>query len=112
MKSPELIFNFSYAVWNGSGFFKYYATKLNEAIKNGVTDPKKLSDLIIDARINGDIYKLPRSGKIMRDYFNSPEFDKIKTATGAIRPVGALSMVLGLTGLLYVYNRLKGKKNS
>jgi hypothetical protein len=112
MGSPELVFNFSYAVWNGAGFFKYYASRLNDAIKSGITDPKQLSDLIINIRTNGPVYKLPRSGRIMRDYFKSPEFDKLKAATGEIKPVGALGMVLGLTGLLYVYNRLKGKKTA
>lgn len=112
MKSPELVFNFSYAVWNGSGFFKYYASRLNDAVKSGITSPKELSDLIVNARISGAVYKLPRSGEIMKKYFSSKEFEKIKTATGAIKPVGALTMVLGLTGLLYVYNRLKGNKTA
>ena len=112
MKSPELVFNFSYSVWNGAGFFKYYAARLNDAVKAGTSDPKSLSELIINTRINGPYYKLPRSGEIMRKYFASPEFDKIKAATGAIKPVGALATVLGLTGMYYVYNRLKGKKTS
>lgn len=112
MKSPELVFNFSYAVWNGAGFFKYYASRLNDAVKSGKTNPNVLSDLIINTRINGPFYKLPRSGEIMRKYFSSGDFDKIKAATGQIKPVGALGMVLGLTGLLYVYNRVKGKKDS
>lgn len=111
-KSPELIFNFSYAVWNGAGFFKYYAARINDAVKSGITDPKQLNEIVINTRINGPLYKLPRSGKIMRDYFASPEFEKLQTATGQIKPTGALTMILGLTGLAYIYNRLKRKKTT
>jgi hypothetical protein len=41
-KSPNLMFHFIYATWNGSGWFQKFANKINEAVNDGVT---KISDL-------------------------------------------------------------------
>ena len=41
-KSPNLMFHFIYATWNGSGWFQKFAKKINEAVDKGVT---KISDL-------------------------------------------------------------------
>jgi hypothetical protein len=41
-KSPNLMFHFIYATWNGSGWFQKFANKINESVDEGVT---KISDL-------------------------------------------------------------------
>jgi hypothetical protein len=41
-KSPNLMFHFIYATWNGSGWFQKFAKKINDAVDKGVT---KISDL-------------------------------------------------------------------
>jgi hypothetical protein len=41
-KSPNLMFHFIYATWNGAGWFQKFANKINEAVDEGVT---KISDL-------------------------------------------------------------------
>jgi hypothetical protein len=41
-KSPNLMFHFIYATWNGAGWFQKFANKINEAVNDGVT---KISDL-------------------------------------------------------------------
>lgn len=48
----RLRFNFIYATWNGSGWFKSFASKINDAVNSGVTDTNKLTQVAIDARIN------------------------------------------------------------
>jgi hypothetical protein len=45
-----LTFNFIYASWNGSGFFQRFANDINEAVKEGETDPKELQKIAIDSR--------------------------------------------------------------
>ena len=35
---PALLFHFVYATWNGSGWFKKFATDINTAVNNGVTN--------------------------------------------------------------------------
>lgn len=110
LNSPELTFNFAYAVWNGSKFFQIYAGDVNKAVDAGVTDPLKLNDIVLNRRINGPTWKLPRTGKIMRDYFKSPEFDKLKQSTGTIAPVGGLGLFLGGLGLYWIIKKMKRKK--
>ena len=34
-KSPNLMFHFIYATWNGSGWFQKFANKINEAVNDG-----------------------------------------------------------------------------
>jgi hypothetical protein len=45
-----LLFHFIYASWNGPGFFKKFAEKINKAVKDGVTSREELRDLAIDSR--------------------------------------------------------------
>ena len=58
---PKLAFNFSYAVWNGNTYFRRFASVINEAVKNGTTDPEKLFTLALDSRRNSSV-KLIRTG--------------------------------------------------
>lgn len=37
-KDPALLFHFIYATWNGPGWFKKFATDINTAVNNGVTN--------------------------------------------------------------------------
>ena len=47
---PRLLFHFSYATWNGAGWFKKFASDMNKAVANGVTSPDKLVQVAIDSR--------------------------------------------------------------
>lgn len=49
---PPLLFNFVYATWNGSGWFRRFGTLINKNIESGITDPKQLLGIIISARVN------------------------------------------------------------
>jgi hypothetical protein len=45
-----LLFNFAYATWNGPGWFKKFATVINESVDSGITDPKELLKIVLDRR--------------------------------------------------------------
>ena len=46
----RLLFHFIYASWNGSGWFKKFATDMNKAVANGEKDTDKLVQVAIDSR--------------------------------------------------------------
>lgn len=50
-KDPRLLFHMAYAVWNGAGWFRKYATFINKEIINGNTDPDSLASKSVDLRI-------------------------------------------------------------
>ena len=50
--NPALMFHFIYAVWNGPGWFKHFASKVNEEVKRGNTNPDELAKFAIRTRIN------------------------------------------------------------
>ena len=110
LSSPELTFNFAYAVWNGSKFFQVYSDDVNRAVNMGELDPIKLNDIVINRRISGPTYKLPQSGFKMKAYFNSPEWAKMKEATGTIKPTTGLGLILGGLGVFWLFKKVKGKK--
>jgi hypothetical protein len=49
----RLLFNFIYASWNGSGWFKKFASDINKAVASGVTDRDKLVQVTLDSREDG-----------------------------------------------------------
>jgi len=49
MNNKGLLIHMSYATWNGSGFFKKFANKLEQGVKQGMSD-KELIDLAIQSR--------------------------------------------------------------
>lgn len=51
-QSPELIAHFSYATWNGQGWFRKYSERLIGWINEGYTDPSVLAEKSINLRIN------------------------------------------------------------
>lgn len=76
--SPELTFNFAYATWNGSGFFQYYANKVNQAIISGEQNPNALNKIILDARSASQYATIRRSADKMKAYFESSFFADLK----------------------------------
>ena len=42
MSDNGLLTHFGYATWNGLGWFRRFAQKINDEVENGVTDPKEL----------------------------------------------------------------------
>ena len=65
-----LKFHFFYACWNGKGFFRMFAKKINKAVEDGITDPAKLLSIAINSRLDSGAMK--KSGeKILKIFKNS-----------------------------------------
>jgi len=62
-----LTFNFIYASWNGPGFFQKFATDINEAVEDGITDPKELQEVALDSRRETVLGSANKIEKIMND---------------------------------------------
>ena len=62
-KDNRLLFHFIYASWNGSGWFKKFASDMNKAVSIGITDADKLSQVALDSRLKEGLRKgsLPNS---------------------------------------------------
>ena len=62
-KDNRLLFHFIYASWNGSGWFKKFATDINKAVSSGIIDADKLSQVALDSRLKEGLRKgsLPNS---------------------------------------------------
>ena len=63
----KLKIHMQYAVWNGSGWFKEFAEKLNNAVKSGITDVGKLIEVALDSRLSSSNSHMRKSGKKLRD---------------------------------------------
>ena len=57
------MFHFVYATWNGPGWFRKFATKINDAVKKGITDPNKLTEIAIRSRIDSGNSIIAQGGK-------------------------------------------------
>lgn len=62
----NLTFHFIRATWNGSGWFQYFARKIDEAIVNGITNPEELMSVAMDSRINTTYTKDANAKKLIR----------------------------------------------
>jgi peptidoglycan hydrolase-like protein with peptidoglycan-binding domain len=63
----NLKFHFVRATYNGSGWFKYFAEIINNAVTNkDIKNPKELGDIAIDSRINSTYSGDPRSKELIR----------------------------------------------
>jgi hypothetical protein len=76
--SPTLLFHFCYAVWNGEGFFKYYANIINSAVRNGITNAEDLTKLINDARLNSRFITIRNTGQKILNFFKSITWVNLK----------------------------------
>lgn len=70
-KDPKLTFLFSYSVWNGEGYFKKFANKLDEAVKSGITNPEKLKNIILDYRVNYPNNLISQGGRIIKKFIDT-----------------------------------------
>ena len=64
-KNPNLTFHFIYATWNGSGWFQKFANKINQAVDNGITNPKELEKIAIKSRKESGNSIIAKTGEKM-----------------------------------------------
>ena len=72
-KNPKLLFHFIYAVWNGPAFFKKFAKKLNEDVKNNLSIESLINNQI-SLRANSAV---SASANKMIKVFLSTEFNEL-----------------------------------
>ena len=65
--NPALLFNFLYAVWNGPGWFRRFSEKVNDEVKKGETDPKKLYMIALQSRLKSGNSLIAKSGEKIDD---------------------------------------------
>lgn len=65
--NPNLMFHFVYSTWNGPGWFRKFARVINDAVKKGITDPNKLTEIAIRSRIDSGNSLIARGGKKIDD---------------------------------------------
>ena len=65
--NPALMFHFIYAVWNGPGWFKRFANKINDEVKKGNTNPDDLAKFAIRTRVNSNNPIVSRTGRKIDD---------------------------------------------
>lgn len=68
---PRLIIHFSYATWNGPGWFQRFANALNAAVKNGETDKDKIFTAALSARTNAGNSLIRQHGVKMMSIFEN-----------------------------------------
>lgn len=74
--NPDLTFNFTYLVWNGSGYFQEFSKVLNKKVASGEKNPNELAKYMLDYRKNyssrGSFANnlIRRGGKKMANYLD------------------------------------------
>lgn len=63
----KLLFNFSYATWNGPVYFQKYANEINDAVRRGETDVTVLRQLMLNSRLNSPEKLIANSAIKIRD---------------------------------------------
>lgn len=104
--SPALLIHFAYAVWNGEGFFRFYAGKLNDAWAAGVREPGALVTIINNARINSNFVTIRNTGQKIIDFFNSANFDALKKKlVSAAKPLTLILVAAAVAAFFYSKRR-------
>jgi len=95
-KNAALLFHFVYATYNGSGWFKKFATDITTAIASGITDPVQLAKIAINSRTNEGLTKgskpnslIVQSGNKIADMYNI-----LKEPVILIAPIIVVSLIL------------------
>lgn len=62
----RLLFHFIYGTWNGSGWFRKFATDINDAVAKGITNTDKLVDIALKSRTNEGLTKGSPPNKLIK----------------------------------------------
>ena len=87
--NPGLLLHFIYATWNGPGWFKVFADKINTAVASGVTDIKKLMAIAIDSRVNSNNSLIAQGGAKIAGLMNSLMDSTTTAAKGLMAKIKA-----------------------
>lgn len=112
----RLTFHFVYATWNGPGWFKKFATDMNNAVANGITDTDKLVQVALDSRTKEGLKEGSAPVSLVQQGGNKiakfiEELDVFSKKKKSEVKVGAFVMILiGLGAAYFLYKTLKNKQ--
>jgi len=98
----RLLFHFVYATWNGSGWFKKFATDILDAYKSGITNPNALYQVAIASRTQEGLKKGTSANSLIRQSGN-----KIVELFKNYTPNAIPLVLLGIVGLYTAYQLSK-----
>jgi len=102
----RLLFHFIYAAWNGAGWFKKFATKINDAVANGTTNADKLVKIALDSRINSGNSLIAQGGnKIAKFFGTNPTFSYTASRKSNTKRIVIVVIVIVAVGLLIYYRK-------
>lgn len=95
-KNAALLFNFIYATYNGSGWFKKFAQDITTAIASGITDPIQLSKIAINSRTKEGLTKGSKPNSLIVQSGNkiAEMYNIFKEPIILIAPIIAVSLIL------------------
>ncbi len=94
----RLLFHFVYATWNGSGWFKKFASDITNAYKNGITNPNALYKVAIASRTQEGLKKGTSANSLIKQGGN-----KIAELFKNYKPNTTPLVLIGIVGLLTAY---------
>jgi hypothetical protein len=102
----RLLFHFIYGAWNGSGWFKKFATDINTSVANGVINPDKLIVVAINSRTKEGLKAgsppnslVAQGGNKIAAFIN--ELKETVSNNKASSATGIVLLALGLTALYF-----------
>jgi hypothetical protein len=108
---PRLLFHFIYACWNGSGWFKTFADKLNKAVASGITNKNQLLDIAINSRTQSGNKLIAQGGKkieaFIKDFKLPPNLDFGSDSTNGKPLINGLLIGIGLVASYVLYTKYK-----
>lgn len=114
----RLLFHFIYGSWNGSGWFKKFATDINKAVANGITNPDELAKIALNSRLNEGLKEgsspnslIAQGGRKIANLFTSLKDlaitnvnESVKSAKEVVKKnpykIAALTVAIILTGFV------------
>jgi len=107
----RLLFNFIYATWNGSGWFKRFANDFNDAVDSGVTNTDQLVDVVLQSRADSGNSLIVQGGKKIAKIVNNfatAVAEYVKKNPGKTLIVAAV-IAVSMSAYLYFVTKKMGK---
>lgn len=104
----RLLFHFIYGSWNGSGWFKKFATDMNKAVNSGLTDVNKLTQVAINSRTKEGLKEGSKPNSLILQGGNKIEkiFSSLKDfAINSTSTKASLIPLFILISVLFYYNK-------
>ena len=111
---PRLVFHFSYATWNGEGWFHRFANDITKAVKDGITDADALVKVALNSRTNSGSDLIAKGGNKMKGFIDTLKENIVATATevkektkeeAQTHPIRSTAIVIGVALLVIILVR-------